>query len=129
MQLINMKNDLQQRLDVLAALWESKDAQGIVRECYVDHTEITGAGTPELFTGKQALTELVSGLLQSSRSAQIRIDRCTALTPGTAYTWVTWDVTTDEQEVFNMKSLFVWQQFSEGWRIVADMYAEGVIPQ
>lgn len=119
---------LRERLDVLETLWKEQDASGIVEELYTNDTEITGAGTPELYSGSAALAELVGGMLGDTRSASIRIDRLRALVPTVAYTWVTWNVQPKDGEVFNMKSLFVWKLESQGWRIAADMYSEGVIP-
>lgn len=119
---------LRERLDVLETLWKEQDASGIVQQLYTNETEITGAGTPELYSGGAALGELVATLLGDTRSASIRIDRLRALVPSVAYTWVTWDVQPKDGEAFNMKSLFVWRLESQGWRIAADMYADGVIP-
>lgn len=119
---------LRERLNVLEMLWKEQDASGIVQQLYTNETEITGAGTPELYSGGSALVDLVAALVGDTRSASIRIDRVRALAPGVAYTWVTWEVQPKDGEAFNMKSLFVWKLESQGWRIAADMYADGVIP-
>lgn len=128
LQLNELNVALRERLDVLETLWKQKDASGIVHQLYTDETEITGAGTPELYLGSSAIGDLVAALVGDTRSASIRIDRLRGLAPGVAYTWVTWEVLSNAAETFNMKSLFVWKLESQGWRIVADMYADGVIP-
>lgn len=119
---------LRERLDVLETLWKQQDASGIVQQLYTNETEITGAGTPDLYSGSSALGDLVAALVGDTRSASIRIDRLHVLAPGVAYTWVTWEVLSNAEETFNMKSLFIWKLEPQGWRIVADMYADGVIP-
>ncbi|MNF33412.1 hypothetical protein D3C84_142260 [compost metagenome] len=92
-------------------------------------TEITGEQTPTLYTGTAQLTELVESLVKDSKSADIALNRVTALDKDSAYSWVTWTVVPNEGEPFKMKSLFVWKQTPQGWRVVADMYASGEIPQ
>lgn len=119
---------LRERLSVLETLWKEQDASGIVQQLYTHETEITGAGTPELYSGSAALGGLVASLVGDTHSASIRIDRLRALAPSVSYTWVTWDVQPKEGKAFNMKSLFVWKLETQGWRIAADMYADGVIP-
>jgi len=120
---------LRERLDLVETKWAEKDATGIVRETYVAETEITGEQTEPLFTGTEQLTELVDSLVQDSRSARIVLNRVTPLGADSAYSWVTWTVQPNEGEAFKMKSLFVWKHTPEGWRVVADMYATGEIPQ
>ncbi|MVW85793.1 DUF4440 domain-containing protein [Pseudomonas sp. PB101] len=128
LQLNELNVALRERLDVLETLWKQKDASAIVHQLYSDETEITGAGASQLYFGSSAIGDLVAALVGDTRSASIRIDRLRALAPGVAYTWVTWEVLSNAAETFNMKSLFVWKLESQGWRIVADMYADGVIP-
>jgi hypothetical protein len=123
-----LNSALRLRLDLLEDLWRRDDAEGITHELYTDATEITGAGTEALYTGNEALTEVLRGLVSGSESVQIRIDRLHALGELAAYTWVTWTVQVFDGEPFLMKSLFVWELTGKGWRIVADMYAEGEIP-
>ncbi len=118
---------LQARLDLLQTLWALGDAAGIVAELYTEHTEITGAGNDALFQGPAALQALMTEMVEGSRGASIRIDRLRTLGECAAYTWVTWHVLPVQGEAFAMKSLFVWQLTEAGWRIVADMYAEGQI--
>lgn len=119
---------LQARLDLLQELWQRRDAKAIVRELYTEKTEITGAGSDELYRGTEQLLQLVVALVSDSSGASIRIDRLSALGDTAAYTWVTWRVVPLQGEAFSMKSLFVWALDDSGWRIVADMYAEGEIP-
>lgn len=120
---------LRERLDLVETKWGQKDAAGIVAETYVPETEITGEQTPLLYTGTARLTELVESLVKDSKSANIAINRVTPLGKDGAYSWVTWTVVPNEGESFKMKSLFVWKQTAQGWRVVADMYASGEIPQ
>lgn len=61
------------------------------------------------------------------QSAKVELDRVTPLGEDTADSWGTWTVQPNEGAPFNMKSLFVWKRTGKGWRIVADMYASGVI--
>lgn len=119
---------LQERLDVLQQLWAASDASGIVAQLYTPHTQITGAGTEPLYSGIAPLTELVDALLAEPSQAHIRLDRVVPLARPAAFSWVTWQVQPDAGQAFKMKSLFVWQRTPDGWRIVADMYAEGEIP-
>ncbi|WP_437881196.1 nuclear transport factor 2 family protein [Pseudomonas sp. LRF_L74] len=123
-----LKSALQARLDLLQDLWQRRDADAIVRELYTENTEITGAGSDALYSGAEQLRELIVALVGDSRGASIRIDRLSALGDSAAYTWVTWRVLPLQGEAFAMKSLFVWALGDSGWRIVADMYAEGEIP-
>ncbi|WP_249674052.1 DUF4440 domain-containing protein [Pseudomonas abieticivorans] len=118
---------LRERLNVLEALWQQKDAAAIVDELYTHDTEITGAGTTHLYSGSGALRDLVATLVTDTHAARIRIDRLRRLAENVAYTWVTWELQTDEPAPFHMKSLFVWTLEAQGWRIIADMYADGVI--
>ncbi len=120
---------LRERLDVVETKWGQKDAAGIVAETYLSETEITGEQTPTLYTGTAQLTELVESLVKDSKSADIALNRVTALDKDSAYSWVTWTVVPNEGEPFKMKSLFVWKKTPQGWRVVADMYASGEIPQ
>jgi len=120
---------LRERLDVVEAKWGQKDAAGIVKETYLPETTITGEQSAPLYTGTAQLTELVESLVKDSKSADIAIDRVTALGQDAAYSWVTWTVVPNQGETFKMKSLFVWKQTPQGWRVVADMYAAGEIPQ
>lgn len=119
---------LRERLDLVETKWTEKDAVGIVRETYVPETEITGEQTEPLYSGTAQLTELVESLVKDSKSAEIAINRVTPLGKDNAYSWVTWTVVPNEGEPFKMKSLFVWKQTAQGWRVVADMYASGEIP-
>lgn len=119
---------LQAQLNQLRTLWQRKDAAGIYQALYTPDTEITGAGTPELFTGEAALTQLVSELVSGSPDAKIDINHVRALGDDAAYTWVTWLVSQEQGEPFQMKSLFLWRKVDGAWRIVADFYAEGTIP-
>ncbi|ENL6836246.1 nuclear transport factor 2 family protein, partial [Pseudomonas aeruginosa] len=125
----DVTNALRERLDVVEAKWAKKDAAGIVQETYVPETEITGEQTPALYTGSVQLNELVTSLVKDSKSASIVLNRVTPLGKDAAYTWVTWNVVPTAGEPFKMKSLFVWKLTPKGWRIVADMYASGEIPQ
>lgn len=118
---------LRERLDNLEKLWIKGDAQGIVDQLYTAETQITGPGTDPVAQGPQQLTELVNFLVSDSKSATIRIDHTQALGKDSAYTWVTWEVLPKEGDAFKMKSLFVWMNTEKGWRLVADMYAEGEI--
>lgn len=120
---------LRERLDVVEAKWGQKDAAGIVAETYVPETEITGEQSTPLYTGTAQLTELIETLVKDSKSADIALNRVTALGKDAAYSWVTWTVVPNQGETFKMKSLFVWKQTPQGWRVVADMYAAGEIPQ
>jgi hypothetical protein len=119
---------LRERLNVLETLWLEKNSNEIVHQLYTDETEITGAETDELYSGTGALRELVALLVADTCSAAIRIDRLRPLASDVVYTWVTWDLESKHGEPFNMKSLFIWKRQDQGWRIVADMYAGGVIP-
>ncbi|CAH0143497.1 hypothetical protein SRABI70_00345 [Pseudomonas sp. Bi70] len=123
-----VKSALQERLSTLETLWQKRDYRGIVRELYTDSTEVTGAGNDLIYSGTEELESLVEDLVGGSSGASIRIDRLTPLGDSAAYTWVTWDIKPVDGESFSMKSLFVWSLCKEGWRIVADMYAEGEIP-
>ncbi|WP_455286852.1 YybH family protein [Cupriavidus necator] len=122
---------LRQQLRIIEQKWQSGDAKGLVDAAYTEQTSITGEGTPELYVGKAQLHTLVSGLLSEPSSAAITVKRTQVLNPNAAYTWVTWDVRPKNagQKPFQMKSLFVWARTGAGWRIVADMYANGFIPQ
>lgn len=120
---------LRERLDLVETKWGQKDAAGIVKETYLPETEITGEQTPTLYTGTAQLTELIETLVKDSKSTDIALNRVTALDKDSAYSWVTWTVVPNEGEPFKMKSLFVWKKTPQGWRVVADMYASGEIPQ
>ncbi|MED5611962.1 DUF4440 domain-containing protein [Pseudomonas sp. JH-2] len=123
-----LKSALRERLDVLQALWMRRDAKGIVDALYTQTTEIAGPGNEPLVQGPEELAGLVRALVDGSRGAAIRLDRIHALGGAAAYTWVTWSVLPLDGEAFSMKSLFVWVLTDSGWRIAADMYAEGEIP-
>ncbi|GBL56313.1 protein of unknown function [Pseudomonas citronellolis] len=123
-----LKSALRERLDVLQSLWMRRDAEGIVNELYTQTTEIAGPGSEPLLQGSDVLVGLVRSLVDDSRGAAIRIDRIHSLGGAAAYTWVTWSVLPRDGEAFSMKSLFVWVLTDSGWRIAADMYAEGEIP-
>jgi hypothetical protein len=67
--------------------------------------------------------------MESSKSTTIDLNRFKQLTDNVAYTWVTWNVTpADASAPFQMKSLFVWKKIGNDWRIVADMFANGAMP-
>jgi hypothetical protein len=118
------------KLQHLAKTWADKSPEDIVKSMYVDETEITGEGVPELYTGHQALVGLVGHLMEISKSTTIDLNRFRQLTDDVAYTWVTWNVTpADSSAPFQMKSLFVWKKTGNDWRIVADMFANGAMPK
>lgn len=124
------EEQISSKLQHLAKTWADKKPEDIVKSMYVDDTEITGEGVPELYTGHQALVGLVGHLMETSKSTTIDLNRFKQLTDDVAYTWVTWNVTpADSSAPFQMKSLFVWKKIGNDWRIVADMFANGAMPK
>ncbi len=118
---------LRERLDVLEQCWLAADAPAIVEQLYTEQTQITGPGEAPVYQGTRQLTELVGALIAETVKATLRIDHVQPLAQDAAYSWVTWHVQPREGEPFKMKSLFVWERTAEGWRLQADMYAEGEI--
>ncbi|MFJ4112301.1 DUF4440 domain-containing protein [Pseudomonas sp. NPDC089758] len=118
---------LRERLDTLEKFWAAGDARSIVDQLYAANTQITGPGSDPVVQGTEQLTELVSSLVEGASAAKIRIDHTQPLGDSAAYTWVTWEVVPKDGDVFNMKSLFIWQRTFNEWRLIADMYAEGEI--
>ncbi|MFF7065631.1 DUF4440 domain-containing protein [Pseudomonas sp. NPDC008258] len=122
------RHSIDAKLQGIAGLWSKKDAKAVVDEVYTEQTEITGEGVNQLYKGKAQLTELLSRLMEGSRSTVLHLDRLQQIGDDAAYTWVTWDVTPVGDELpFKMKSLFVWKKEHGAWYIVADMFAAGAI--
>lgn len=121
---------IESKLDGIAASWPKKDAKAVVEQVYIEQTQITGEGVPELYQGRAQLTGLVQHLMEGSKSTVIHLNRLVQLNDESAYTWVTWDVTpVGNESPFKMKSLFVWKKEHGNWFIVADMFANGAIAQ
>jgi len=119
---------LNTKLEILQTLWKQKDVQGIFDHLYVDKTEISGQGTTDLFTGKDSLLLLLKDLVHSSTDVNLRIFKSTELSKQLILTWVNWTIYIhDKNDSFTMKSLFLWQEIDQDWKIIADMYAEEAI--
>ncbi|HBN5964192.1 TPA: hypothetical protein L3H12_000882 [Acinetobacter baumannii] len=119
------KTILNTKLEFLQTLWKQKDVQGIFDHLYVDKTEISGQGTTELYTGKNKLINLLKDLVEGSCDINLRIFKSTELSKQLILTWVNWIVYTDDRnDHFTMKSLFLWQEIDQDWKIIADMYAD-----
>ncbi|EPS1893025.1 hypothetical protein ACVCBQ_000948 [Acinetobacter baumannii] len=122
------KTILNTKLEFLQTLWKQKDVQGIFDHLYVDKTEISGQGTTELYTGKNKLINLLKDLVEGSCDINLRIFKSTELSKQLILTWVNWTVYTDDKnDHFTMKSLFLWQEIDQDWKIIADMYADDAI--
>ncbi|MDO7353356.1 hypothetical protein Q5X30_08020 [Acinetobacter baumannii] len=122
------KTILNTKLEFLQTLWKQKDVQGIFDHLYVDKTEISGQGTTELYTGKNKLINLLKDLVEGSCDINLRIFKSTELSKQLILTWVNWIVYTDDRnDHFTMKSLFLWQEIDQDWKIIADMYADDAI--
>ncbi|HCV3139870.1 TPA: hypothetical protein OV568_002335 [Acinetobacter baumannii] len=123
------KTILNTKLELLQTLWKQKDVQGIFDHLYVDKTEISGqGGTTELYTGKNKLINLLKDLVEGSCDVNLRIFKSTELSKQLILTWVNWTVYTDDRnDHFTMKSLFLWQEIDQDWKIIADMYADDAI--
>ncbi|EOH6035943.1 hypothetical protein NQ810_15375 [Acinetobacter baumannii] len=122
------KTILNTKLELLQTLWKQKDEQGIFDHLYVDKTEISGQGTTELYTGKNKLINLLKDLVEGSYDVNLRIFKSTELSKQLILTWVNWTVYTDDRnDHFTMKSLFLWQEIDQDWKIIADMYADDAI--
>lgn len=119
---------LNTKLETLQTLWKQKDVQGIFDHLYVDKTEISGQGTTDLYTGKNKLIALLGDLVEGSCEVNLRIFKSTELSKQLILTWVNWTVyTNDRNDHFPMKSLFLWQEIDQDWKIIADMYADEAI--
>ncbi|MCG2575120.1 nuclear transport factor 2 family protein [Acinetobacter sp. ME22] len=119
---------LNTKLELLQKLWKKKDIQAIFDQLYTDKTEISGQGTTNLFTGKDALTMLLQELVEGSSAVNLSIFKSTELNNQLILTWVNWTVYTDDKNsYFTMKSLFLWQEINQDWKIIADMYADEAI--
>ncbi|MDV7414020.1 hypothetical protein R4482_01405 [Acinetobacter baumannii] len=119
---------LNTKLETLQMLWKQKDIQGIFDHLYVDKTEISGQGTTELYTGENKLINLLKDLVEGSCDINLRIFKSTELNKQLILTWVNWTVyTNDRNDHFTMKSLFLWQEIDQDWKIIADMYADEAI--
>ncbi|MDC4272514.1 hypothetical protein NQ630_17645 [Acinetobacter baumannii] len=122
------KTILNTKLEFLQTLWKQKDVQGIFDHLYVDKTEISEQGTTELYTGKNKLINLLKDLVEGSCDINLRIFKSTELSKQLILTWVNWTVYTDDRnDHFTMKSLFLWQEIDQDWKIIADMYADDAI--
>ena len=122
------KTILNTKLELLQTLWKQKDVQGIFDHLYVDKTEISGQGTTELYTGNNKLINLLIDLVEGSCDVNLRIFKSTELSKQLILTWVNWTVYTDDRnDHFTMKSLFLWQEIDQDWKIIADMYADDAI--
>lgn len=119
---------LNTKLETLQTLWKQKDVKGIFDHLYVDKTEISGQGTTDLYSGKNKLITLLENLVESSCDVNLHIFKSTELSKELILTWVNWKVyTTDRNDYFTMKSLFLWQKIDQDWKIIADMYADEAI--
>lgn len=119
---------LNTKLETLQTLWKQKDVKGIFDHLYVDKTEISGQGTTDLYSGKNKLITLLENLVESSCDVNLHIFKSTELSKQLILTWVNWKVyTTDRNDYFTMKSLFLWQKIDQDWKIIADMYADEAI--
>ncbi|MDO7443041.1 hypothetical protein Q5X61_04700 [Acinetobacter baumannii] len=119
---------LNTKLETLQMLWKQKDIQGIFDHLYVDKTEISGQGTTDLYTGENKLINLLKDLVEGSCDINLRIFKSTELSKQLILTWVNWTVyTNDRNDHFTMKSLFLWQEIDQDWKIIADMYADEAI--
>ncbi|MDV7456910.1 hypothetical protein R4643_05375 [Acinetobacter baumannii] len=119
---------LNTKLETLQMLWKQKDIQGIFDHLYVDKTEISGQGTTDLYTGENKLINLLKDLVKGSCDINLRIFKSTELSKQLILTWVNWTVyTNDRNDHFTMKSLFLWQEIDQDWKIIADMYADEAI--
>ncbi len=119
---------LNTKLETLQTLWKQKDVKGIFDHLYVDKTEISGQGTTDLYSGKNKLITLLENLVESSCDINLHIFKSTELSKQLILTWVNWKVyTTDRNDYFTMKSLFLWQKIDQDWKIIADMYADEAI--
>lgn len=74
---------------------------------------------------------LVCELFVGTAAARISIHSVVPVDHNAALSWVTWTVAMEDpaQDNLVMKSLFIWQNTTAGWRIKADMYASGALPQ
>lgn len=119
---------LNTKLETLQMLWKQKDIQGIFDHLYVNKTEISGQGTTDLYTGENKLINLLKDLVEGSCDINLRIFKSTELSKQLILTWVNWTVyTNDRNDHFTMKSLFLWQEIDQDWKIIADMYADEAI--
>ncbi|WGV19368.1 hypothetical protein QIY50_18590 [Pseudomonas putida] len=96
---------------------------------YVPSTQIAGEGTEQLYSGTQAVSELVKGLVKDNKHVQLELNSSQQVSKDVVVSWVTWTITPVAQDAkpFNMKSLFVWKNDGKRWNLVADMYTSGVI--
>ncbi|MHA3082883.1 hypothetical protein ACX1NX_06865 [Acinetobacter sp. ANC 5383] len=115
---------LHQKLHTLEQLWAQKQGTEIYHQLYDATTQISGQGTTQLFSGQSELLELVQSLLEHAETAKLELVSYSQASPEIALSWVNWHLQTQDGSTFSMKSLFVWKNLTQGWRIIADMYAE-----
>lgn len=115
---------LHQKLHALEQLWAQKQGTEIYHQLYDATTQISGQGTAQLFSGQSELLELVQSLLEHAETAKLELVSYLQPSPEIVLSWVNWHLQAQDGSTFSMKSLFVWKNLAQGWRIIADMYAE-----
>lgn len=120
---------IRNRLDFIEKSWNAGKADELIQGIYVPSTQIAGEGTEQLYSGTQAVSELVKGLVKDNKHVQLELNSSQQVSKDVVVSWVTWTITPVAQDAkpFNMKSLFVWKNDGKRWNLVADMYTSGVI--
>lgn len=118
---------IRQQLKLIEEKWAGKDADAIHRQVFMADAVVSGEGMPAPARGGAALRQLLAGMVADAKSVKLVVDGGRALGPAATLTWMTWIVTprAEGSPEMRMQSLTVWNKTPEGWKIAADMFAQG----
>ncbi|WP_096701658.1 DUF4440 domain-containing protein [Magnetospirillum sp. 15-1] len=126
-----LERELDGRLRDIERLWRDGDARAMASSLYTADAVIAGEGMPQAVQGTAGIEALLVTLVKDSGEVRLTSRATQSLGQGAALMWMTWLVTPRDAaqgSPFTMRSLMVWRKSAERWKIAADMYSVGDLP-
>lgn len=126
-----LERELDGRLRDIERLWQGGDAHAMASSLYTADAVIAGEGMPQAVRGTADIEALLATLVKDSGEVRLTSHATQSLGQGGALMWMTWRVTPRDAAQgapFTMRSLMVWRKSAGRWKIAADMYSAGDLP-
>lgn len=126
-----LERELDGRLREIERLWRDGDVRAMASSLYAADAVIAGEGMPQAVRGTAGIEALLATLVKDSGEVRLTSHATQGLGQGAALMWMTWLVTprdAAQASPFTMRSLMVWTKSAGRWKIAADMYSAGDLP-
>ena len=125
-----IKGQIQRTADELAADWRKHDAKGIAAKYFTKDVTAIGEGGKEFIHNAAGLEATLVELFKMALSARLEVHTAKSLGPDAAYAWVIWHCNEAQaKDKFQVRSLYVFKLEAGRWKIAADSYTMGTIPE